>query len=270
MSVLMEQAVLCDEKVVFYHENGFLHIPEVFTRSETQELSNEMDRLVEDWAFTSPGWSGPWRLAYMDPQTEALARLTAMHDLHFYSSAWARAVINPRLVEALTQLLGPNIELHHTTMHIKPPQTGQPFPLHQDNPFYGHHDGRYIDVLVHLDDTCHDNGEIRFLAGSHKNGHLEHITKSAEGPCSPHLPTDQYHIADTVAVPAKAGDVALFSIDTVHGSYINQTKKPRRLVRLGYRDPDNRQEYGQSFGRPGLIVSGYRERHEDDELLKGT
>ena len=67
-----------------------------------------------------------------------------------------------------------------------------------------------------------------------------------------------------------SANVALFSIDTVHGSYINQTKKPRRLVRLGYRDPDNRQEYGQSFGRPGLIVSGYRERHEDDELLKGT
>lgn len=66
-------------------------------------------------------------------------------------------------------------------------------------------------------------------------------------------------------VPAKAGDVVLFCIDTVHGSYINQTKKPRRLVRMGYRDPQNRQEYGQSFGWPGLIVKRYRDRKEGDE-----
>ena len=270
MTMVMEQTVLSDERIAFYHENGFLHIPEIFTPEETAELSDQMDRLVEDWAFTSPGWNGPWRLAYMDPETEAKSKLTAMHDLHFYSQAWSRAVTNPRLVEALSQLLGPNVELHHTTLHIKPPQTGHPFPLHQDNPFYGHHDGRYIDVLVHLDDTCHENGEIRFLAGSHKSGHLQHITETEEGPCAPHLPTNEYNLADTVPVPARAGDVVLFCIDTVHGSYINQTKRPRRLVRMGYRNPDNRQEYGQSFGRPGLMVCGYRERRPDDELLPGS
>ncbi|MCY3901539.1 MAG: phytanoyl-CoA dioxygenase family protein [Caldilineaceae bacterium] len=259
--------MLTQEQISSYHENGYLRIPEVFTPEETRELSDEMDRLVEDWAFTSPGWTGPWRLAYMDPETEKLSKLTAMHDLHFYSVAWMRAATNPRLAKALSQLLGQNVELHHTTMHIKPPQTGHPFPMHQDNPFYGHQDGRFIDTLVHLDDTCHENGEIRFLAGSHKMGHLEHITKTEEGPCSPHLPTDEFHLEDTVAVPAKAGDVVLFCIDTVHGSYINQTKRPRRLVRMGYRDPDNRQEYGQSMGRPGVMVSGYRLRREGDELL---
>ena len=259
--------MLTQQQVDFYHEHGYLRIPEVYTPEETTELSKEMDRLVEDWAFTSPGWNGPWRLAYMDPETEKKSKLTAMHDLHFYSVAWMRAATNRKLAKALSQLLGGNVELHHTTMHIKPPQTGHPFPMHQDNPFYGHKDGRFIDVLVHLDDTSHENGEIRFLDGSHKMGHLDHVTETEDGPCSPHLPTDQFHLEDTVAVPAKAGDVVLFCIDTVHGSYINQTKKPRRLVRMGYRDPQNRQEYGQSMGRPGVMVSGYRERKEGDELL---
>ena len=259
--------MLTQQQIDFYCERGYLRIPQLFTPEETQELSDEMDRLVEDWAFTSPGWSGPWRQAYIDPETEKRSKLTAMHDLHLYSVAWMRAATNPRLAEALSELLGENVELHHTTMHLKPPQTGQPFPMHQDTPFYGHQDGRFIDVLVHLDDTCHENGEIRFLDGSHKNRHLKPIPNTEDGPCSPHLPTDQYHLEDTVAVPAKAGDVVLFCIDTVHGSYINQTKKPRRLVRMGYRDPQNRQEYGQSMGRPGLMVSGYRERKEGDELL---
>jgi phytanoyl-CoA hydroxylase len=260
--------MLTQEQIDFFHENGFLHIPELYTAEETRWLSDEMDRLVEDWAFTSPGWTGPWRSAYMDPETEKVSKLTAMHDLHFYSEAWMRAATHPRLAEALSELLGPNIELHHTTMHIKPPQTGHPFPMHQDNPFYGHEDGRYVDVLVHLDDTCHENGEIRFLAGSHKLGHLEHITETKDGPCTPHLPTDQYRLEDTVPVPAKAGDVVLFNIDTIHGSYINQTQKPRRLVRMGYRDPLNRQLYGQSTGRPGVMVKGYRLRTDNQPLLK--
>lgn len=259
--------MLSPEQIAFYEENGFLHVPKIFTPEETAEISDAMDQLVEDWSFTSPGWSGPWRQAYMDPTTEAKSKLTAMHDLHFYSAAWARAVTNPQLVAVLVDLLGPNVELHHSTMHIKPPQTGHPFPMHQDNPFYGHEDGRYIDVLVHLDDTFHENGEIRFLAGSHKLGHLEHITETAAGPCTPHLPTDEYKLEDTTPVSAKAGDIVIFNIDTIHGSYINQTKKPRRMVRVGYRDPQNRQLFGQSAGRPGLMVAGYRDREEGDELF---
>jgi phytanoyl-CoA hydroxylase len=62
-------------------------------------------------------------------------------------------------VGALVDLLGPNVELHHTTLHLKPPETGHPFPLHQDDTYYPHTDDRYIDVLVHLDDTRHENGE---------------------------------------------------------------------------------------------------------------
>lgn len=118
-------------------------------------------------------------------------------------------------------------------MHVKPPETGQPFPLHQDWPFYPHSDGRYVDVLVHLDDTGHENGEIRFLDGSHKLGVLEHITETSEGPCTPYLPFHDYRLEDTTSVSAQAGDVVCFNICTIHGSYLNTTDAPRRLVVFG-------------------------------------
>lgn len=260
--------MLTQTQIDFYNEHGYLHIPEVFSPIETDELADELDRLVQDWAFTSPGWSGPWRQAYMNPEVEQQSKLTAMHDLHLYSAAWMRAVTHANLVAALSQLVGPDVELHHSTMHIKPPQTGHPFPMHQDHPFYAHQDLRFVDVLVHLDDTCHENGEIRFLDGSHKSGPLEHITMTDEGPCTPHLPADQYRLEDTTPVPAKRGDLVCFNYCTIHGSYINTTRKPRRMVRVGYRHPQNRQVYGQSMGRPGLIVAGYRSRVEDEPLLK--
>lgn len=152
--------MLTPEQTAFYAEQGYLHIPQVFSAAEIDALDCDLERLVAEWASTTPGWSGPWRRVYMDEETEKASRLTAMHDLYFYSSAWCRAVTHPRLVQAITQLLGPDVELHHSTMHIKPPETGHPFPMHQDWAFYQHVDGRYMDVLVHLDDTCHENGEI--------------------------------------------------------------------------------------------------------------
>jgi phytanoyl-CoA hydroxylase len=259
--------MLTQDQIDFYKDRGYLHIPRVFSAQETAELSREMDWLIEAWADKFPGWTGPWRRVYMDEQTEKKSKLVAMHDLHTYSEAWMRAVTNPRLTRAMSQLLGPNVEVHHSTMHVKPPETGHPFPMHQDWAFYKHRDGRFVDVLVHLDDTRHENGEIRFLDGSHKGGALEHVTMTPDGPCTPHLPTDKYRLDDTVPVPAQAGDVVCFCIHTIHGSHINTTDKPRRLVRIGYRDPENEQYEGQSVGRAGLIVCGRRQRKASQPLF---
>ena len=260
--------MISKEQGEFFWEHGYLHIPCVFTSEETDELSGEMNRLMEEWANWGAGWSGDWRKDYMDEETEKKSRLVFMHDLWYYSGAWMRAVTNPGLVEAMAVLLGPDVELHHSTMHVKPPETGHPFPMHQDNAFYGHPDNRYVDVLVHLDDTCHENGEIRFIDGSHKNGALEHVTKTRDGEdCTPHLPTDKYKLDDTVAVPARRGDVVCFNVYTIHGSHINQTDVDRRLVRIGYRHPDNRQINGQSNHRPSVMVSGKRQRQPEQELF---
>jgi len=246
----------------FYVERGYLHVPSVFSPSEVDELADDLDRLIEQWSFEG-AWTGPWRDAYLDPDLAATISLSVLHDLQLYSAAWARAVAHPRLVEVLERLLGPDVEFHHTTMHVKPPERGAPFPMHQDHPFYPHADDRYVDVLLHLDDTSHENGEIRFLPGSHRSGPLDHIVQDPDGrPCTPHLPVDRYRLEHSVAVPARSGDIVCFNINTVHGSYPNRTDRPRRLVRMGYRHPDNRQLGGQSVGRPGTIVRGLRPRRE--------
>ena len=251
--------MLTPQQVRDFETQGYLRIPRVFDPDEIARMSDELDLLVQEWAVTNMGWTGPWRQVYMDPETEIRSQLTHLHDLHFYSEAWTRAVTNARLAGAMACLLGPNVELHHTTLHLKPPETGMPFPMHQDSPFYRHEGFGYIDALVHVDDATLENGCLRFLAGSHKQGHLEHVTTMPDGTsCSPHLPTGEYRLRDTIPCTADAGDVVAFSIYTVHGSEINRTDRWRRLVRVGYRDPLNVQIAGQSIGRAGIMVHGTR------------
>lgn len=259
---------LSAQQIDFFWEHGFLRLPQVYTLTELAELDDEIERLMVDWARLTPGWTGDWRKSYMDESIEKKATLRSMHDLWLYSASFARAVTNSQLVNAVTDLIGPNVELHHSTMHVKPPSTGQPFPLHQDNAFYVHENERYVDALIHLDDTRHENGEIRFLDRSHHDGPLDHIRHTASGEqCTPHLPTDRWRLENTVPVPAERGDVVLFDIFTIHGSYLNQTDHARRMVRVGYRDPANRQLQGQSALRPGWIVAGHRTRELGAELF---
>jgi hypothetical protein len=61
--------------------------------------------------------------------------------------------------------------------------------------------------------------------------------------------------------------VVFFNIFTVHGSYINTTDKIRRMVRCGYRDPENKQISGQSVGRPNIMIKGRRVRTTETEPL---
>lgn len=275
---------LTPEQIASYHEHGFLHIPRIFDPDHLALMKESLDWMIRDWANIGVGWTGPWRKALMDAQTETNSKLIAMHDLQYYDQSWMRAVTKNNLANIVSQLLAePNeegsydpsrdapVEFHHSTMHVKPAETGHPFPMHQDLAFYDHADDRYIDVLVHLDDTCHENGEIRFVDGSHKLGRLDHVTSfmnddGKREDCTPHLPWDQFSLADTVPVPAKAGDIVVFNILTIHGSHINTTDKMRRLVRVGYKHPENIQTGGQSSGRPNLMVKGRRKRIEGQVL----
>ncbi|MEZ5278143.1 MAG: phytanoyl-CoA dioxygenase family protein [Opitutaceae bacterium] len=271
--------MLTPDQVKFYHKHGYLHIPRVFSRKAITAMREDLNWMIRVWANVGVGWTGPWREQLMDEATAAQSQLIAMHDLHFYAESWMRGVTQTNLAGALSQLLagpkeseGAPVELHHTTMHVKPCETGHPFPMHQDYAFYPHTDSRFVDVLIHLDDTCHENGEIRFLDGSHKKGPLRHITsfvndKGEKETCTPHLNQKKYKLADTVAVPAKAGDVVCFNINTIHGSHINTTSDMRRMVRAGYRHPQNKQKSGQSCGRPGLMVKGHRPRRRGQLLF---
>jgi len=257
--------MLTREQIQSYHENGFIRLEQVYDPLELRQMSEELDYVIQNFANWGAAWRGPWREKYVSADEDQKATLVAIHEMHHYSAAWARAILQPRLVEPLSQLLKSEcVELHHTTLHAKPPAAGAPFPMHQDMPFFPHVDGlRYLDTLVHLDGADELSGCIKFLPGSHRRGALPHIV----GPeTAPHLPTDEFRLEDAVSVPAKAGDVVVFSLWTIHGSAVNHSGRWRRLVRMGYRDPANPQLGGQAMGRPGMIVGGVRPKIEGQEI----
>lgn len=246
---------LSDDQIESFEEDGYLHLKGVFDEEEVAILGEELKRMMDEWAEEDMGWSGDWRDEYLDPDNRESTSLIHLHDLQFYSEPFAQMVQDPRIVTPVSQLIGPDVELHHSTLHAKPPEKGSPFPMHQDWAFYKHEGPEYIDALVHVDDAPSEKGPLQFIPGSHKQGALEH--NEGEGQ-APHLPTDEYGLDDAVEISAEAGDVILMSYFTIHGSDLNQTDETRRIIRVGYRNPDNEQTAGQAHGRDGVIVSGQK------------
>jgi len=252
---------LTPDEVDFYHQHGFLRLQGVFTSEEIEELSNDLDYVIENFATRGKGWSGPWRQQIMTAEEEAQSVLVALHEVEMYAASWMRAILKPRLVESLADILGEDVEFHHATLHAKGPDYGAPFPMHQDHPFYPHEDGRYIDAILHVDGADEEGGCLKFLDGSHRLGPLVHNMEGA-----PHLDQQVYRLEDAVSCPAEPGDVVFFSIHTIHGSSLNRRPRWRRVMRLGYRDPRNLQLSGQGLGRPGLMVHGRRPKLSDENL----
>ena len=252
---------LTQQDVDFYNQHGFLRLQGVFSKDEVEQLSEDLDCVIERFATRGKGWSGPWRQQIMSAEEEAQSVLVALHEIEMYAASWMRAVLNRRLCESLADILGNEVEFHHATLHAKGPDFGAPFPMHQDHPFYPHQDGRYIDAILHVDGADEDGGCLKFLDGSHKLGPLVH---NMDG--SPHLDQTVYRLEDAISVPAEPGDVVFFSIHTIHGSSLNRKPRWRRVMRLGYRDPKNVQLSGQGFGRPGLMVQGRRPKLSEENL----
>ena len=209
----------------FYAEQGYLLVRSVFDEAEVEEMRDAIGRVLDGVGGTEHDRSHTW--AGVDQSLQ----LKGFHDLTYHDGVFTRMVAHPRLVAVLTQLIGPNVQLHHTKMLVKPPEHGAPFPMHQDYPYFPHERHSVLAASVHLDDTDEENGCLHVVGGSHRLGPLEAQGDSktlAFGTRSGDLSPD--------LVEAAAGDVLFFNYLTIHGSGVNRSTRTRRNVLFEYRD----------------------------------
>ena len=229
------QTMLSTEQHAFYLEHGYLLAKGVLSRTEAQEYRQECHDLAARLSANA-SLESTWKSARQGMGPQANTMLLGCHNVQFYSAAFSRLIVDPRVTNIAAEIMGtPNVQLHHTKMFIKPPERGSPFPLHQDHPFFPHEQHSMIAAIFHFDDAPLEKGCVWVVPGSQKRGPLEH---DPEG--SWHLPLDQYPLESAVACPATAGDILFFSYLTIHGSGINVSSEARTTMLLQMRDPLDR------------------------------
>lgn len=242
--------MITNDEVQFYKENGYLLVKGVFNQLEVQEMCNAVEliirRAVESKSDTNATWEGD----YLGNEDVKKLVLKGFHDIHYHNASFTRAATHSNMAAILSQLIGPNVSLHHSKMLVKPPEKGAAFPMHQDAPYFPHANHSMLAASVHLDDADESNGCLRVVPGSHLDGMLPHVGKH-------YLDHKEYPIAMGTPMPAQAGDVLFFNYLTIHGSDSNRSQRPRRNILFQYRDAQDLPTIDTHFNwGMGLMVCG--------------
>ena len=233
---------LSPEQRNFYQQNGYVHVEGLLTSDEAAAYRAELHAIAERQGSNDATWSSV---------KGSGTQIIHCHDVHFRSAAFTRLLVDPRLTGIAQDVIGPNVQLHHNKMFIKPPEKGSPFQMHQDYPYFPHERHSMIAVIIHFDDAPEEKGCLRVYPGSHKLGPLEAVGSDH------HLPTDVYPIDGATPIPAKAGDAIFLSYLLVHGSGLNVSTEPRTTLLIQMRDPEDvpLNDHHTSRGQ-GMMLAG--------------
>jgi phytanoyl-CoA hydroxylase len=207
-----------------YALDGYVHIKGLLSREEADFYRAEVHGLAERQGSNDATWASV--------KGEGTS-ITHSHDVHFRSAAFTRLLVDPRLTGVAQDIIGPNVQLHHNKMFIKPPEKGSPFPMHQDYPYFPHRDHSMIAVILHFDDATEEKGCLRVYPGTHQLGPVDAVGDDH------HAPEDIYPLAGATPVPAEAGDAIFLSYLLVHGSGLNTSDEPRTTLLIQMRDPED-------------------------------
>jgi phytanoyl-CoA hydroxylase len=232
---------LTAEQLASYHANGFVHLRGLFSADEAAAYRAEVHAIAARQAPTDATWAS----------VKGATQLTHCHDVQFRSAAFTRLLVDERLTGVAQDIIGPNVQLHHTKMFIKPPERGSPFPMHQDFPYFPHRDHSMIAVILHFDDAPDAKGCLRVYPGSHRLGPLPSVGADH------HLPEDRFPLVGAMPVEARAGDAIFFSYLLAHGSGLNVSDEPRTTLLVQLRDPaDPPLKEGHGSRGQGMMLAG--------------
>lgn len=203
---------LTPNQVDFYHREGFLGSIPVLNPEEVKEFRSDLE------AFES---STGKPLDFPERSKSYLL---------FH---WADAIVHhPLILDAVEDVIGPDILVYHTTMNIKEAGNDAYIPWHQDDDYFHLDPPEHVTAWVALSDASEEAGCMRMIPGSRAGGLVPH----AEKPEEDHLIRlgkaihDRFDDNDGMAVPLKAGEMSLHHTHTIHSSGANRSSDRR----IGY------------------------------------
>lgn len=227
-----------DERhAAFYQEQGYLAVRRAFSVSEVEDsLQGLLDVLIR---ADSDHCSG-LQLQYESWARDRLAAIPR-EERQDHVRKLMRFVGHDRRLEAMAgqqglmsvvrRLIGQEeIVLLQDMALLKPPGGGREKPWHQDKAFFTIDVGApVVGVWIALDPASPDNGCMRVIPGSHREGPVVHFKRRDWQICDTDVLTQR-----EVVVPLAPGGCLLFDGLMHHGTPANRTDQRRRALQFHY------------------------------------
>jgi hypothetical protein len=142
---------------------------------------------------------------------------------------------DPRLLDALEGLIGPQIGFLSDKVVFKDHAVDYESPWHQDWAYWG--GSHKISVWIALDEATPENGCLRILPGSHRAAVQHDQAREVPGFGNRLDPAERgMDMSRAVTIPARPGTAIFFHDLTLHASLPNRSGKDRRALIITYRD----------------------------------
>lgn len=202
-----------------YRRDGFAVLRNALSAEEIAAVNQEAVRFCR-------GELGAIRNAGdIDPglsDAELMKKFLCIHYPHKVSDVMRDVLHAPRVIEAMTGVIGPNVKAMQSMLFIK--SEGKPGQAwHQDEHFIPTRDRSLTAVWIALDDATVENGCLWVLPGSHKRGVLypDRETNDVRFDCTSEAYGFPYSDDQAVPVEIPAGTAIVFNGYLLHRSLEN-------------------------------------------------
>lgn len=250
-----------------FARNGYCVARGLFTASELDEMETEFDRIAAQIQAADESADATWRGANIERIKSKDDQVVHTHNVHRYSSVWLQAIQNQRFLDAVSEVLGPDIVLNHTKLFLKPPEKGSPFPMHQDWTYFPTIKDSMMAAIIHLTEATDEMGCVRVYPRSHELGRVAGTGGQTD---TAQETLEQYPIEAATVLEAERGDVVFFSYFTLHGSMPNRSSKSRKTVLVQMYAGDDSVEEGNGHPDERLTLRGWNHRMTRSRATKNN
>ena len=226
--------ILTNTQVEEYNKNGFLAVKNVFTSSEVKDLQDVTDEFV-DRSRNLKESNDDFDIDLKAGHSSTTPKLRRIMSPDKHHPVYERANKNPKLLDIIEQLIGPNIRYHHTKLNNKAPGGGAQVEWHTDWGFYPHTNDDILEVGVAIDPMTLENGALMVVPGSHKGPAYDH---HENGVFVGAVNISDVDLDSAASIILEEGDISLHHVRALHGSEPNRSSKSRRLLLMGYSAAD--------------------------------
>jgi phytanoyl-CoA hydroxylase len=231
----MNKFALTDQQKEHYFREGYLVVEHLFNADDLARVARTIDEMTET-AIASGDYS---KILELEPEpVEGKQVCRRIYNPFEQHQAFRDLATDPRVLDRIESLIGPDINLQHSKLNMKPAKVGSVVEWHQDMAYFPHTNDSLVTTLVYLDDATERNGCLQVLPRHHT-----HFFSHA-GPDGIFAGMITEEVADgrfgrPVSLAAPAGSVIFMHAITPHASLPNRSDKPRRTLIYEYRASDS-------------------------------
>ena len=220
--------MLTQDKIEFYHENGYVAVENVLTAEEVGNLRRVTDEFIQNSRELTEHTS----VFDLEPNhTSTDPRVRRIKNANREHVVYDQTLRHEKILDIVSQLIGDGLRTNGQKLNMKYAGYGSPVEWHQDWAFYPHGNDDLLAVGVSFDDMTVENGALMVIPKSHRGPVYNH---HQHGEFIGAVVDSNFNPEGAVPIEVRAGGISIHHVRTLHASAPNTSSRPRRLLLSQY------------------------------------